>query len=377
MKIIIAPDSFKGSMTSLEASKAIQRGIERAVTSPQLSVIPMADGGEGTVESIVSILGGEILERNVLDPLGRDISAVFGWIPETKTAVIETAAASGLPLLKDHELNPDESSTYGTGQQVQYALELGAERIILGLGGSATVDGGTGFLRALGVRFFDEAGLELAGGGNVLGAIHTIDSSGIEHRLRQMEWVVASDVTNPLLGEEGAIRVFGPQKGVTEAQLAVFEKRMEHFAQIVEKHTGKGRRASEGSGAAGGFGFALHSFFNPSFQSGFSLIAQLSGLHDEMKGASLVLTGEGKVDAQSLYGKVPVGVGRIAREHHIPVVAFTGKSEGSIEKLSSEGVSLVFPIVDSPMTLNEAMKNASTLLEKAAERLMRAFLLDK
>jgi glycerate 2-kinase len=376
MKIVIAPDSFKGSMTSIEAAAAIQRGVEQVNPSLDTTVIPMADGGEGTVEAILSILGGEKMERRVSDPLGRPIPAYFGWLPETKTAVIETAAASGLPLLTRSELNPADTSTYGSGELVLRALDLGVRRIIIGLGGSATVDGGTGFLQALGVRFLDDKGDELPLGGKILGHVNAIDSSELDSRLHEVEWVVASDVTNPLLGEEGAVCVFGPQKGVTKDKLMTFEAGMKHYAQKVREHTGIDCILENGSGAAGGFGFTLKSFFNPSFQSGFSLIAELGGLHNEIKEATLVLTGEGKMDAQSLYGKVPVGIGRIAKEYHVPTVAFTGELEGTTQNISSEGISLVFPIVDSPMSLDEAMKNGSKLLEKAAERLMRAITLN-
>ncbi|WP_175989793.1 glycerate kinase [Bacillus sp. Marseille-Q1617] len=376
MKIVIAPDSFKGSMTSIEAADAIQRGVEQVNSSWETTLVPMADGGEGTVEAIMSILGGEKIDRRVRDPLGRQIQASFGWLSETKTAVIETAAASGLPLLTYSELNPEDSSTYGTGELVECALDLGVRRIIIGLGGSATVDGGTGFLQALGIHFLDEKRVELSQGGKILGHIHTIDSSNLDPRLNDVEWVVASDVTNPLLGEEGAVSIFGPQKGVTKDKSMIFEAGMKHYAQKVREHTGIDCSTDKGSGAAGGFGFALKAFFNPSFQSGFSLIAELGGLHKEIKEASLVLTGEGKMDAQSLYGKVPVGIGRIAKEYHIPTVAFTGKLEGTTQNVSSEGISLVFPIVDSPMSLDDAMKNGSKLLEKAAERLMRAMTLN-
>ncbi|MGE6756339.1 glycerate kinase [Rossellomorea sp. NPDC071047] len=373
MKIVIAPDSFKGSMTSIAAAEAIRRGIHQINPLCETVIIPMADGGEGTVDAMMSIMDGETSSAQVRDPLGRTISAAFGWVPETKTAVIETAAASGLTLLKESELNPGVASTFGTGELVKTVLDLGAENIILGLGGSATVDGGAGFLQALGIRFFNKQGDVLEGGGNMLGEIQSIDSTQLDQRLMRIKWTVASDVTNHLLGDEGAVTVFGPQKGVTVETLAHFEGGMEHFAEKVVEHTGLDFRLDQGSGAAGGLGFSLLSFFRPVFKSGFSIIATESSLEDHLKDATLVLTGEGKVDVQSLYGKVPVGIGRIAAKYGIPVAVFAGVIEGDLELLYAEGIQLLLPIVNEPMTLTEAMTNGSALLEEAASRLMRTY----
>jgi glycerate 2-kinase len=373
MKAVIAPDSFKGSMTSKQAAEAIKEGIRKVNPSFESVMIPMADGGEGTVEALCTVLNGELVSAEVRDPLGRKVTAFYGWLEETNTAVIETAAASGLPLLNRDELNPDIASTYGTGELMKNALDRGAKRIIIGLGGSATVDGGTGFLQALGVRFLDENGQELAGGGGMLGRIVSIDSTDLDRRLRHVEIIAASDVTNPLLGTEGAVSVFGPQKGVTNERLVDFEAGMENFAKKTTAHIGADYRMEEGSGAAGGFGYALHSFLQPVFESGFKIIAELSNLETHIKEASIVFTGEGKVDAQSLYGKVPIGIARIARKHGVPTVALTGKFEGDLEEAAAEGLSLVMPIVDEPMSLEYAMGNGSSLLEKATTRLMRIY----
>ncbi|MGM0855403.1 MAG: glycerate kinase [Bacillota bacterium] len=373
MKIVIAPDSFKGSMTSIAAAEAIRKGIHQINPSCETVIIPVSDGGEGTVDAMVSILNGETRSTQVRDPLSREVSVSFGWVPETRTAVIETAAASGLTLLKESELNPGVASTFGTGELVKSALDLGAEHIILGLGGSATVDGGAGFLQALGIRFFNKQGEVLEAGGNMLGKIQSIDSTQFDQRLKQVKWTVASDVTNPLLGNEGAVTVFGPQKGVVQEKLAAFEGGMRHFAEKVVEHTGLDCRLDQGSGAAGGLGFSLLSFFQPVFESGFSIIATESSLEDHLKDAALVLTGEGKVDAQSLYGKVPVGIGRIAAKYGVPVAVFAGKIEGDLELLYAEGIQLLLPIVNEPMTLTEAMENGSALLEEAATRLMRTY----
>ncbi|MCF6410796.1 glycerate kinase [Pseudalkalibacillus salsuginis] len=375
MKIIVAPDSFKGSMTSTEASEAIRKGLLEVDEDLDVVLIPMADGGEGTVEALTAILGGEKQSEEVEDPLGRQVCADFGWIEKTKTAVIETAAASGLPLLKEGELDPYHASTYGTGQLVSRALDLGADKVILGLGGSATVDAGTGFFEALGIRFLDEAGNRVQASGGKLGEIKSIDATHLDSRLADVEFTIASDVTNPLLGREGAVAVFGPQKGVTEDELVFFENGMGRYAETVASHIGKEYRSDEGSGAAGGFGFSLLAFLQPKFENGFTLISKLSGLESQISQSRLVITGEGKVDGQSLYGKVPIGIARIAAKHHVPAIAFAGKIEGDLQAAKRQGLSLVLPIVDEPMTLSDAMEKGSILLQRAASRFMTSVLL--
>ncbi|WP_408008752.1 glycerate kinase [Pseudalkalibacillus sp. A8] len=370
MKIIIAPDSFKGSMTSIEASEAIRKGLLEVDKDLDVILIPMADGGEGTVEALTAILGGEKQSEEVKDPIGRKVHAAFGWIEKTKTAVIETAAASGLPHLEEGELDPYHASTYGTGQLVSRALDLGADKVILGLGGSATVDAGTGFFEALGIRFLDEGGNGVQASGGTLGEIKSIDATNLDSRLADVEFTIASDVSNPLLGREGAVAVFGPQKGVAEDKLAFFENGMARYAETVTSHTGKDHRSDEGSGAAGGFGFSLLAFLQPKFESGFTLISKLSELESHISQARLVITGEGKVDAQSLYGKVPVGIARIAAKYHVPTIAFAGKIEGDLQAAKQQGLSSVLPIVDEPMTLAEAMEQGPILLQRAASRFM-------
>ncbi|MGP4082970.1 glycerate kinase [Pseudalkalibacillus sp. R45] len=370
MKIVVAPDSFKGYMTSIEASEAIRKGLLEVDQKLDIVTVPMADGGEGTVEALTAILDGEIKTEEVMDPIGRKVQAAFGWVETTKTAVIETAGASGLPLLKDRELDPYRASTYGTGQLVSRALDLGAENVILGLGGSATVDAGTGFFEALGIRYLDEKGKEIQAAGGILGKIKSIHTSGLDSRLADVTFTIASDVTNPLLGREGAVSVFGPQKGVTEDEMPFFESGMEHYAETVATHTGNDHRLAEGSGAAGGFGFSLLSYLNPKFESGFTLISDFSRLESHIKHADFVITGEGKVDAQSLYGKVPVGIARIANTYKVPTIAFAGKIEGDLQAAAGQGLSSVLPIVDEPMILLDAMDKGQELLQKAAVRFM-------
>ncbi|ARI76385.1 glycerate kinase [Halobacillus mangrovi] len=374
MRIIVAPDSYKGSMSSAEACAAIESGVKDYDPSYHIESIPIADGGEGTVEALVTILEGEIILEKVFDPLGREVTAEYGWINETKTAIVETAAASGLPRLKEEELKPSAASTYGTGQLIQAALERGAKRIILGLGGSATVDAGTGCFQALGVKFLNDEGKELEMNGKALQHVTKIETDTISELSNQVEWIIASDVTNPLLGPEGAISVFGPQKGVSAAHLTEFESGMERYASVVEQHTEKVVRNYEGSGAAGGFGFTLFSLLeNLKVESGFELIAKQGELEKLISDADLVITGEGKIDTQTLYGKGPIGIARLARKARVPCIAFTGKSEGDMRRAKDEGLLSVLPIVDEPMTLKEAMESGPELLRKASRRCMEIY----
>lgn len=374
MKIIVAPDSFKGSMTSVKAGKHIKRAILEVLPETEIVELPMADGGEGTVEAVLQAHKGEMVQTRVQDPIGREMLASYGWLPEQRLAVIETAAASGLPLLKGNELNPHAASTFGTGQIIGHALEKGAKTIILGLGGSATVDGGVGILQALGMKVFDTSGNELDRVGGELWKIGRLDLTGIDARLTGVKLIIASDVTNPLLGYEGAIRIFGPQKGVKAEELVLFEAGMANFERVVEAATGTSKMAElPGSGAAGGIGFLLRSVMNVEFKSGLELVLELTNFEQHLNGTDLVITGEGKIDAQSAYGKVPVGIARIALANSIPVIAFAGKVEESAEKMVQDGVTLALPIIDGPMTLEEAMAAGPELLYKAVKRFLKIY----
>lgn len=373
MKIVIAPDSFKGSLSSAEAASHIGKAIREVWPSADIVAIPMADGGEGTVDAVLAAGRGERIGRSVRDPLGRTIQASYGWIESEKVAVVETASASGLPLLAPDELDPYRSSTYGTGELIAAALERGAEKIIIGLGGSATVDAGAGCMQALGMKFYDSEGNELNACGRTLGQIRRIDSSGLHPRLHDVEWVVASDVQNTLLGAEGAVYVFGPQKGIEAAQLAGFEHGMRHYAEVVARSTGIDAVEAPGAGAAGGFAFTLLSYFRPRIVGGFELIAEIGGLEDQVKQASFVITGEGKFDAQSLYGKVPIGIANVAKPYGVPVVVIAGTVEGSMADASKHGIHLAVPIVDDVMRLEDAMEHASELIYRATVRVLKSF----
>ncbi|WP_033543764.1 glycerate kinase [Planococcus sp. CAU13] len=377
MKIVIAPDSFKGSLTSVEASRIINRAIKDFDPLIETAQIPMADGGEGTAEAVLWNKSGEMISCPVLDPLGREIKAGYGWIEKEKTAVIETAAASGLPLLTQDELDPEKATSYGTGQLIKDALDRGAETIIIGLGGSATIDAGTGLFEALGVKFFDEDQNEMNLIGGKLQQISAIDISGLNPKLADVEIITASDVTNPLLGENGAIAIFGPQKGVEQEELTRFERGMQHFSELAEASLGRNMAGEPGSGAAGGIGFLLRMLLPVKFRSGLQMIAEVSEMDRNLAGTDLVLTGEGKIDGQSLYEKVPVGIGRLAKEKNIPVIAFAGSIGPGAENLEAEGIHAVMPIVDGPLNLEEAMLNSEKLLYDATLRLMRILYIGK
>ncbi|WP_347861492.1 glycerate kinase [Salimicrobium sp. PL1-032A] len=371
MKVIVAPDSFKGSMTSAEACSAMEAGIRSVRPDCDILSIPVADGGEGTVEAIARIENGEILTETVLDPVGRNVEAEYGWIGESRTAIVETASASGLPRLKE-ELNPAEASTYGTGQLIQTALDKGAEHIILGLGGSATVDAGSGCFQALGVKFYDEKGAELDMNGGALHKVASIDTTALCGQ--DVSWTIASDVTNPLLGPDGAIAVFGPQKGVSRGDRDRYETGMENYASVVERHIGYEKREEPGSGAAGGFGFTLFSLLDRmEVENGFELVARLGNLEERIREADLVLTGEGKMDTQTLYGKGPIGIARLAKKAEAPCVAFAGAIEGEMDRFKEEGLSVVLPIVDAPMTVAEAIGAGPALLQRASRRMMEVY----
>ncbi|MFD2617823.1 glycerate kinase family protein [Terrilactibacillus laevilacticus] len=367
MRVVIAIDSFKGSLSSIEGGKVIetvckQQNIEDVI------MLPLADGGEGTVDAFLHILGGVRKTVEVLDPLHRQIQADYGWIEESKLAIIETAAASGLPLLVDEERDPYRTSTYGTGQLVKDALDQGATDIIIGLGGSATIDGGVGLLQALGVVFYLEDGTKLPIGDIHLEKISSINIDHMDRRLKDKQLFIASDVTNPLVGPEGAVYVFGAQKGLQKQDMDGFDQAMDHYQRLVKETLGRDESETPGAGAAGGLGFALYAFFGGKFRSGFDLICQKANLEEKISKADLVITGEGKIDSQSLYGKVPIGVSRIAKKYHVPVFVFTGKAEGDLTDAYQEGISSIIPIIDEVTTLEQAMKEAPSYLERATRR---------
>jgi glycerate kinase len=378
MKVLVAPDSFKESLTSLQAARAIERGIKKAAESLGGSVeiikIPMADGGEGTVEAIITAVGGSVIPVEVLDPLGRKIDSFFGLLDD-RTAVIEMAAASGLNLLKQNERNPMVTTTYGTGQLIKAALDAGCRNIIIGIGGSATNDGGVGMAMALGIKFLDKEGRKIGFGGGELKKIEKIDVSGIDPRIAHVEITVASDVKNVLFGPHGASAVYGPQKGATPEMVKILDENLRHLAAVIKKDLGKDIAQIPGSGAAGGLGATLMAFLNSQLRPGIEIIMDITHFSDRVSDVDLVITGEGSTDYQTLFGKVPFGIGQIAKRFSKPVICISGSLGENYEQLYDAGITALFSLTNKPMTLKEAMERGEELLEKTAENVFRVFLI--
>ena len=367
MKILVAAGAFKQSLTAAEACAAIARGLEESGLQARVEQLPIADGGNGTLDAFLAA-GGERIAVPVLDPLLRPIEAEYGLI-DGRTAVIEMALASGLELLQPAELNPLVASTYGTGQLMADALARGVERIIIGLGGSATVDGGMGCLCALGLKLLDASGNEIQAGGGGLAALATIDACAMDERWRDVEIVIASDVENPTLGERGAARVFGPQKGADPAMVELLEHNLAHCFTRVYEQRGVDVRAAVGGGAAGAFAAGLMAFLNCRLESGIDLVLEQNRFLEKLADCALVITGEGQIDAQTLDGKGPLGVAELAAARDIPTIAIVGGLNIDDRALHAAGVHAAFSIVDKPMPLADALANAEDLTRRAALRL--------
>lgn len=375
MRVIIAPDSFKGSLSAKQAALAMERGIQKAAVAidllnPETVKIPMADGGEGTVQAIVEAAGGGIIEDDVLDPLGRRISSFYGILPD-HTAVIEMAAASGLNLLKPAERNPLKTTSYGTGQLILSALKRGCRRFIVGIGGSATNDCGAGIAQALGVKLLDGDGREIGFGGGELAKVVKIDLSSLVPEIKTAQFTIASDVQNPLCGPQGASSVYGPQKGATPEMVEVLDGNLRHFAEIIKKDLGKDLMDLPGAGAAGGAGAGLMAFFNGEIKSGIKIVMDLVNFEAKVRDADWVITGEGATDFQSMYGKVPFGVAQVAKKWKKPVLCLSGTLGNGYERLYDAGITAFFSIVNKPMTLDEAIRNGESLLEQTMENVFR------
>lgn len=371
MKVVIAPDSFKGSLSASEVADNIAKGVRKAVGSADILCIPMADGGEGTVRSLVDSTGGEIVNVRVKGPLLKEVEAFYGILGDRKTAVIEMAAASGLPLLRENERNPMKTTTCGTGELIGHALDRGCQNIIVGLGGSATNDGGAGMIRALGARLLDKDGNDVEEGGGSLGSIAAIDLSGLDKRLAGCRIIAACDVDNPLTGIRGASHVFGPQKGADAEMVKILDNNLEHFAEIVLKTTGIAIKDYPGAGAAGGLGGGLLAFLGAELKRGIDIVIEAAGLEEKIIGADLVITGEGMMDYQTQYGKTPYGVAMIAKKYGIPVAAIVGSIGRDAEVLYDMGFCGIFSIINRPMTLEEAVSSCAELLERTSESVMR------
>ncbi len=371
MKIVVATDSFKGSLTAKQAAVSIEEGIRRVLPECNVDKIPIADGGEGTIDAMVSATGGKLVKAFVYGPLTEEVEGCFGILGDGKTAVIETACVSGLTLLSPDSRNPMLTSTYGMGQLISKALDLGCRKFIIGLGGSATVDGGAGLLGALGVKFLDKNGRPIPAGGGGLGLLRSIDLSGMDKRVRESEFLAACDVDNPLCGYRGAARVFGPQKGATAQMVEDLEKNLQNFGSVVMDTMGRDVCRTRGAGAAGGLGAGIMAFLNASLVPGVDIILKAVDFEQRVKDAHLVITGEGSIDYQTLYGKAPVGVAAIARKFGIPVIAMAGGIKGDVSPLYGQGFAAVVGICPGPMTVEQAMESAAGLLADTAERVMR------
>lgn len=371
-KIVAAPDSFKGSLTAKEVAEALEAGIKKYDSSIEVVKVPMADGGEGIVQSLADASDGRIIPVTVKGPMLNEVEAFYGILGDGGTAVIEMAAASGLPLVKPGERNPLVTTTYGTGELIKNALDMGCRRIIIGIGGSATNDGGAGALQALGVRFLDVSGNEIGFGGGNLGRLHSIDTKHLDARIKDTEIIVACDVDNPLCGPRGASFVFGPQKGADSAMVEELDKNLAHYADLVESTLGVQIKDYPGSGAAGGLGGGLMAFLGAKLKKGVDIVIETVELEERVKGADLVITGEGMMDYQTIYGKAPFGVAKTAKKYGIPVVAICGSIGKDVEVLYENGFESIFSIIDKPMSLEEAMERSKELIQNCSERVIRA-----
>ena len=378
-KIVIAPDSFKGNLTSLEVATCLEKGIKRVLPKAKCIKVPMADGGEGTVQSLVDAAKGKIIRKRVKGPAGKLVTAKYGWLAKQKTAVIEMAEASGLPLVSGRQKNPLKTTTYGTGQLILDAINKGAKKIIIGVGGSATNDGGSGMAQALGVKFLNSNNREIKelGCGGVLSKITKIDAEGVDPRVAKTKIVVACDVENPLTGKKGASHVFGPQKGATPKMVQQLDENLKHLGKLMKRDLGKDVVRIPGSGAAGGLGGGLLAFANAKLESGIDIVLDATNLAKYIKGADLVLTGEGRVDFQTAFGKTPSGVAKAAKKNKVPVIAIGGALSDDARQVFGHGIDAIESAAAKDMSLEEAISNSKHDLANAAERVIRMILIGK
>ncbi|WP_181897079.1 glycerate kinase [Bifidobacterium longum] len=374
-RYLCAPDSFKESLTAMEAARAMAQGIENADHDAEVRCLPMADGGEGTARALVDATGGSMRAVPVHDPLGRPVEGHFGLLADGTTAVVETAEASGLALLEAKERNPLIASSYGTGELMLAAVRSGAKRIIVGLGGSATNDVGAGLLQALGVRLLDKNGNDLAHGGAALANLTTIDISTMDPALKNVAITAACDVTNPLTGPTGASAVFGPQKGASKDDVATLDAALAHFAQVIDSQLGVAVNDVPGAGAAGGIGAALKGFLNAEFRPGIAIVIEQSGLDAAAQWADVVFTGEGSIDFQTKFGKTPAGVAETAKRHGKPVIAVAGHIGTGIDELHEVGIDAVFGIAPGAASLSELLADAAANVTRTTEQIVRTLQL--
>lgn len=373
MKIVIAPDSFKESLTALEVAEAIEAGLKKVLPDAEYVKVPMADGGEGTVQSLVDATEGRLISAEVRAPLGNKVRAEFGLSGDGRTAIIEMAAASGLHLVPSEKRNPLHTTSYGTGELILAALDEGVEKIIVGIGGSATNDGGAGMLQALGALLLDANKQPIGAGGGCLQDLAAIDLSGLDKRLAGVEIVVACDVDNPLCGEKGASAVFGPQKGATAEMVQALDSGLQHFAALAARDLGLDIQSPAGAGAAGGMGGGVLLLPDARLQAGVKIVMEAVGLAEKVQDADLVITGEGRMDAQSVHGKTPIGVAHTAKAFGKPVIAIVGCLREDYEVVYAQGIDAVFPIIRQLGSLEEILQHGRDNLVSAAQNVARIY----
>jgi len=371
MKIVIAPDSFKESLSAAGVASALARGLRQALPAAEIRECPLGDGGEGTLDAVLAATGGEVREARVTGPLGEPVTARWGWLAEQRTAFVEMASASGLELVPRARRDVRVATSHGTGELLRAALDAGAERLVLAIGGSATNDSGAGVLQALGVRLLDGQGQALAPGGAALASLASLDLTDLHPRLAAVEVVIAADVDNPLCGPQGASQIFGPQKGASPEQVRELDAALAHFATVTAATLGRDVSEQPGAGAAGGVGFAALAFLQATFRPGIEVVAELVGLEEALQGADLAVTGEGRLDGQTLRGKTPAGVLRLAQRHGVPVVAVAGSLGEGYDALYQQGLAAAFSLVPGPLSLEEALAQAEGLLERTARDIGR------
>lgn len=371
MKIVLAPDSFKESMTAKEACEAIEKGLRKVMDNLECIHVPMADGGEGTTQSLVDATGGKFYTVEVTGPLGERKEAIFGILGDEKTAILEMAEASGLEILPREKRDATITTTYGTGELIKAALDKGVETILIGIGGSATNDGGAGMVQALGGKLLDRVGNEIGFGGGELDKLEKIDIANLDKRLKDVKIIVACDVQNPLTGPTGASHVFGRQKGANEEQREQLDKNLKHYAEIIRRDLGKDVETIPGAGAAGGLGAGLMAFLSAELRKGIDIVIEYSKLEEKLQGANLVITGEGSIDGQTRFGKTPYGVAKVAQRYDIPVIAFAGNIGSDVNLLYEYGFTAILPILPRVETLENAILNGKENIEYASESLGR------
>jgi glycerate kinase len=369
MRIVVAPDSFKGSVSAVGVANAMEKGILTVFATAEIFKIPIADGGEGTVEALITATGGQIITTEVVGPLGTPVQAQWGLLGDGETAVIEMAAASGLTLVPKERRDPRVTTTYGTGQLMKAVLDKGIRKLIIGIGGSATNDGGAGMAEALGAKFLDQNGTELPPGGTALANLARIDMAGMDARIKETEIMVACDVDNPLCGPRGASAVYGPQKGATPAMITELDAALRNYAGIAAAATGKDVAECPGAGAAGGLGAGLLFFTNAKLRPGVEIVLETTGFDALVSEADLVITGEGRTDFQTAFGKAPVGVAKIAKRYNVPVICLSGGLGQGYEDVLSQGIDGLMSCVPQPMTLEQCMESGAMLVEAATARL--------